>query len=254
MRYYAIIDGQKTAPLEPAELVMTHNINESTLVWCSGMSDWTPVRDVAEIASLIQPAYPDIEDSPTVFTENPTPPSAPDPNPAYQQPQYQQPYQQQPYQQSQYQQPYQQSQYQQPYQQPHHQQPYQQPHQQQPYQQSQYQQPYQQPSYGGGYNAGMNVQNVDRGKPFNWMVWAIITTVIGLGFYIIGAVPGIIGIVYSANAQSKYRMGDYIGAYKDNNVAKILTIIGMCISSLVIIGLVIFIGLAATYVSYLPDL
>ena len=86
------------------------------------------------------------------------------------------------------------------------------------------------------------------------MVWAIITTVIGLGFYIVGAVPGIIGIVYSANAQSKYRMGDYIGAYKDNNVAKILTIIGMCISALVIIGLVAIIILAATYVSYLPDL
>lgn len=104
-----------------------------------------------------------------------------------------------------------------------------------------YSQPgYQQPGYNSGYRPAPSNPNIDMGKPYNWMGWAIFSTIFGLFFYILGGIPGILGIVYSSNAQSKYRMGDYVGAYKDNNVAKIATIIGICIATLIVIGLIAF--------------
>ena len=210
MRYYAIIGGQKVGPLESGELVKMYDINGSTLLWCSGLPDWTAAKDIAEIAPLLPPTMPA---EPTTVYDQPQP--AAQPYVAPQQP-YQQP------------QPYQPQPYQQPYQQPSH-------------------QPYQQPQPRVTPQNQPNPQNIDRGAPYNWLGWAIFATVFGLAFYIIGAVPGIIGIVFTSQAKSKYRMGDYVGAYKDNTVAKILTIIGLCISgiSLIIIILsIIFVGAA----------
>lgn len=119
--------------------------------------------------------------------------------------------------------------------------------QQQPYQQQTYQQPPQQQTYNPppAYNVSQP-NSVDRGQPYNWTGWAIAATVIGLLFYVIGAVPGIIGIVFASTAQTKYKNGNFAGAYSDNTVAKILTIIGLSISAicLLIVMLAIIGGIA----------
>lgn len=110
--------------------------------------------------------------------------------------------------------------------------------------------PQQPPQYRRPIYVAVQDPGEDRGKPYSWMGWAIVATVIGVCFYVIGAAPGIIGIIYSSNARHKYDEGNFRGAYDDNNVAKIATIIGLCISGVFVLGLIIFFGII---ISILPD-
>ena len=126
--------------------------------------------------------------------------------PQYQQPQYQQPpqYQQQP---PQYQQ--QPPQYQQPY--------------QQPYQQAY--QPVQQPPM----------------KPDNYLVWAILST-------ILCCLPlGIVAIVYSSKVDGLYNQGDYAGAQEAADNAKKWAMWSAIIS--IVILVLYFIALAVFGIS-----
>ena len=125
----------------------------------------------------------------------------------YQQPDYQtnqQPPQQQPPQ-------YQQQQYQQQYQQP-------------------YQQPYQQAYYQPNYAQGQRPM-----KPDNYLVWAILCT-------ILCCLPlGIISIIYSAKVDGLYNSGDYLGAQDAANKAKNFAMWGAIIAAIGIILYIVFI-------------
>lgn len=81
----------------------------------------------------------------------------------------------------------------------------QQPNQQPPFQQPQYQQPPFQPNYAQGQRPG---------KPDNYLVWAILST-------IFCCLPlGIVSIVYSSKVDSQYNAGDYLGAQDSADKAK----------------------------------
>lgn len=86
-----------------------------------------------------------------------------------------------------------------------------------------------------------------------WMGWAITSSIINfitmliIGFPFIGLVFGILGIIYSNNADSKYASQFPELARSDESNARIMTIISMVIAGISIIGAVltcIFIGVA----------
>lgn len=113
---------------------------------------------------------------------------------------------------------------QQPNQQPQYQQqpPYQQP--QQPYQQ--YQQPYQQ-YYQPNYAQGQRPM-----KPDNYLVWAILCT-------ILCCLPlGIVSIVYASKVDNLYAAGDYFGAQDASNKAKNFAMWGAIIA---VVGIILYI-------------
>ncbi|GAB4156478.1 MAG: hypothetical protein Tsb009_33430 [Planctomycetaceae bacterium] len=49
--YLMLIDGIQKGPLPP-EMLKSKGLKPETLVWCKGMADWTPAREVAELRSL----------------------------------------------------------------------------------------------------------------------------------------------------------------------------------------------------------
>jgi len=67
---------------------------------------------------------------------------------------------------------------------------------------------------------------IQPAKPDNYLVLAIVGTVLGL-CSCIGLILGIIAIVFATQVDSKYTMGDYDGALKASNNAKILSYIAL---------------------------
>ena len=106
--------------------------------------------------------------------------------------------------------------------------PNQQPNQQQPYQQQPYQQqPYYQPNYAQGQQRPP--------KPDNYLVWAILTT-------ILCCLPlGIVSIVYSSKVDGQYNSGDFAGAQDSANKAKNFAMWGAIIGGVCIIAYILFI-------------
>lgn len=80
--YYIYRNGQQEGPFD-IQTIIYMNLNGDTLVWCEGMSNWTPISQVPEL----QQAYQVV---PPPFTHN-VPPQFPNQGP----PQYGQEYQQQ---------------------------------------------------------------------------------------------------------------------------------------------------------------
>jgi hypothetical protein len=82
------------------------------------------------------------------------------------------------------------------------------------------------------------------GKPENYMGWAIAVTIIAaIGCRLIGAIPGIVAIVYSSQVDTKWKMGDYAGSSTASNYAKtwttvagVLGVIGIIITTALIIA------------------
>lgn len=75
MDYFVAKNGQKTGPFPVSQLI-AEGVTPETLVWCQGMAQWTPAKDVAEIASMFAQVPP----------QAPIPPYGP--QPGYQQPGY----------------------------------------------------------------------------------------------------------------------------------------------------------------------
>lgn len=184
--YYIIINEQQQGPYAREELLM-RGLTPTTMVWTSGMADWQPASQVADLSDLFKasPAQrfnleKEVRVERDVNVEQPY---------GGQQQYPQQPlYGQQPYPQ------------------------------QQPYGQQQYPQqpPYGQPPYPSGYTP----------TPTNWMPWAIVCTVLGL-CSCIGLVLGIIAITKASAANKAYLMGDTPGGDAANSTAKVLTVIGL---------------------------
>lgn len=75
--------------------------------------------------------------------------------------------------------------------------------------------------------------------PTSWLGWAIAATILGAFFYLVGAIPGIVGIIQSSTARNRYDEGDYTGARRAAESAKIWTIVGLCLAGIVIVGIVL---------------
>ena len=56
MKYWIIINNTQIGPLNIDELASRHDINPSTPVWHEGLSDWTTIAAVPEIAAMFNPA------------------------------------------------------------------------------------------------------------------------------------------------------------------------------------------------------
>ncbi len=82
----------------------------------------------------------------------------------------------------------------------------------------------------------------------NWMPWAIVATVLNV-CSCIGLVFGIIGIVHASKANNFYAVGDDIQGDANNNTAKIMTIIGLVLAGLGIIGNILYFVLYGAAVS-----
>jgi GYF domain 2/Interferon-induced transmembrane protein len=75
--------------------------------------------------------------------------------------------------------------------------------------------------------------------PVFYLVGNIIVTVIG-ACSCIGLITGIIGIIYSSNAQKKFKMGDLLGSQADAKIAKILFYVTL---GLIILNTLVGIGM-----------
>lgn len=96
------------------------------------------------------------------------------------------------------------------------------------------------PAYPSGYpSAGPTEPPYNRtprtGAPTNWLPWAIVGTVIGLGSCL-GMIFGIIGIVQANKANNLYASGYDREAEMANSNAKTMTIISLVIGGLAILG------------------
>lgn len=77
MKYFAIIDDKQCGPFLPQEMPAA-GVRPSTYVWCKGMDDWQPAREVADICRFYRNHIYDIcHPAPSSVVE--TPPSAPTP-------------------------------------------------------------------------------------------------------------------------------------------------------------------------------
>ncbi len=93
----------------------------------------------------------------------------------------------------------------------------------------------QNPQYGQQPNYGQNPNNFQPVRQ-NWQTWAIIATVVGFFFSCVGGIFGVIAIFQSNKANNYYRAGyDQMGDQANNN-AKIMTIIGLVLGGLGLLG------------------
>ncbi|MBD5237061.1 MAG: DUF4339 domain-containing protein [Bacteroidales bacterium] len=71
----------------------------------------------------------------------------------------------------------------------------------------------------------------------NWLPWAIIVTIIGLGTSCIAGIFGIIAIINASRANDAYARGMQAKGDANNSTAKIMTIIGIILCILGILGI-----------------
>lgn len=93
--------------------------------------------------------------------------------------------------------------------------------------------------YSGTQSTG-NLDDFNRpAKPDNYLVLSIVSTVLGL-CSCVGLILGIIAIVFATQVDTKYTIGDYEGALKASNNAKILSIIALVFGILGIIANIVY--------------
>lgn len=246
IEYYLIIDEVQKGPFSFEQLT-SQGLRPEMMVWRAGLPDWTRASELPELFELMKiegaapsPEYrqqygpnANVSGSSPDFSRNPQY----GPNPNYgQNPQYgnQPGYGQNPQygQQSNY------GQNPQYGQQPNY---------------GQNPQYGQQPNYGQNPQYGQQPnfsQNPQYGQPEydrnrgqfpqpvrqNWQTWAIIATIAGFFFSCIGGIFGIIAIVQSNKANKYYSAGyDQMGD-QANNTAKVMTIIGLVLSAIGLLG------------------
>lgn len=78
-------------------------------------------------------------------------------------------------------------------------------------------------------------------KPNNYLVMAIVATVLGL-CSCFGLILGIVGIVYATQVDSKYNLGDYVGAESSAKSARLFSIIALVLDGIGIIANIIYIA------------
>lgn len=214
--YFLIINGQQVGPY-PKENLLFHGIQPGTPVWREGMSDWQPASSLPELSDLFQSAFgayaeaqPEPEPKPQ-YSANPCNQTCQDSagNPQPQQQQWGQP---------------------------------QQPQQQWGQTQFGQQQPWGQPRFGQ--------QPYPQPIPhFNWMNWAIASTIFGFLFSCIGMIFGIIAINAASKANAAYAAGNRYEGDSNNSTAKTMTIIALVVAGIGILGTIFYaIAIAAAFI------
>ena len=62
-RYYVYVNGQQIpgqTASQIAQMKVQGTVNDETLIWTTGMANWTPIKDVPELASINPPQIPPI--------------------------------------------------------------------------------------------------------------------------------------------------------------------------------------------------
>ena len=78
-------------------------------------------------------------------------------------------------------------------------------------------------------------------KPTNWMPWAIVGALLGAAFtFMIGSVFGVVGFIFSREANNAYKSGKIIDAETKNYSAKKMTLLSLTISALGIISFILY--------------
>lgn len=80
----------------------------------------------------------------------------------------------------------------------------------------------------------------------NWLPWAIVATVLGFCTSCIGAVLGIIGIVYANKANNLYSYGNRQHGDSANKTARICTIIGLVLAGIGIVSSIVLFSTGMT--------
>ncbi len=83
-------------------------------------------------------------------------------------------------------------------------------------------------------------------RPDNYMVLAIVATVVG-ACSCLPLILGVVAIIFASQVESKYRLGDYIGAESSSKNSKLLSIISLVVSAVSIIFVILywlFVGVA----------
>lgn len=87
MQYWAVIDNERKGPMSFDELKAL-GIAPSTLVWKEGLENWTPAKDIEELAPLFEeiplptPSVPEPESAPAPAAEAAPAPATPAPEAA----------------------------------------------------------------------------------------------------------------------------------------------------------------------------
>lgn len=240
-QYFIVIDGSHAGPFTK-EILRSRGITPATLVWCQGMPDWQKAGRIAELADLfpdtLPPEIPEPHAAPesveyygmirnmrvgpmsieSLIAQGITPDTPvwrdgmTDWAPASTQPEIMEALKQRQAQQYGADQQNHKPGINNPY-----------------YGQNSHQQynAYEnQPTYGN--NTSGNIRT-------NWMPWAIVATVFGLGSCI-GLILGVIAIVQASNANNFFASGRDIEGESANRNAKTLTIIALAIDALAILG------------------
>jgi hypothetical protein len=97
-----------------------------------------------------------------------------------------------------------------------------------------------------------NTMNEQPAKPDNYLVMAIVATVLGL-CSCLGLILGIVAIVFATQVDSKYNLGDYMGAQSASKNAKLFSIIALVVDGLGIIFSIVYYAIvgAAAFGSYM---
>ena len=208
-QYYMVVDGKSVGPFTLEDLLNHPNLTDETLVWKPGLSEWIQAKTMPEFENKFRFIEPPIQD--VNFAENP---------------QYRQDHRYD----NDYRRPDQMSGY------------YRRP--------NPMEDGYPHPNHmQGGYQRqnGYNNNIYDRSQPehfnneyrrphTNWLAWAIVATVLGALTSCFGLIFGIIGIVQANKANRFYSQGLDREGDVANSSAKIMTIIGLVIAGLGLLG------------------
>lgn len=113
---------------------------------------------------------------------------------------------------------------------------------------------YGQQQYGQPQHYGRNSFNQTNIPHYNWMTWAIVSTVVGFFCSCIGLIFGIVAIVKANNANKAYAVGDRNMGDFYNSSAKTWTIVALIVAGLGLVANVIYIATVGSLASSYYDL
>lgn len=214
-QFYMVVDGKSVGPFSLDDLIKNSSLKEETLVWKPGLSEWIQAKNLPELEAVFIKAEDPIIQEPFINSVPPINTEPKQPQPNFaDNPQYKTDHI-----------------YDNGFQRPN---PYNNP----------YQRP-QQTNYGDYYQ---------RRSHTNWLGWAIVATVLGALTSCFGLIFGVIGIVQANKANRFYSQGYEREGDVANSSAKIMTIIGLVIAGLAIIGLLVYFSMLGSIVGIISDL
>lgn len=88
-------------------------------------------------------------------------------------------------------------------------------------------------------------------KHRDWLIWAIVSSIFGIFFsYTLGTLFGILGIIFSALANSAYKSGNIVEAQEKNRTAKIMTIISLTVNILGLLFILLYLLFIGSFLCF----